>query len=229
VQGLLEVVVAASLVMLPPDALVVEQQVIPTTAAGPRAFVLWMLSPQTSECSADEWAPSCPGSTRGCYLRGPTRVSLIDPVTHRLINTLNIVDPVSGADSFDVPRKLYEPSPYHVGRDHQVRLLWLQDMNGDGAKTEFELFDAMTCSDLFTALLGYSARQDRLIWYRVRVTGLGDAYETEWPETLFSKKPTRGGVLRYVLAWPGDEALRRCEAHYVPDLEAFETVCRTRE
>src|SRR5262245_60076601 len=129
--------------MLPSDAVVVEKQLVPHTAAGPRMFVLWMLSPEKSECpSAEDWAPSCPGSTRGCYFRGRTRVSLIDPVAGRLINTVDIKDPITGTDSFDVPLKLYSASPYHVAHGHGVKLLALRDYNGDGAEAEFALFDA---------------------------------------------------------------------------------------
>src|SRR5215468_5546944 len=112
-----------SVVTLPSGALVVEEQLLPNTVHGPRALLLWMLSPQASDCAPEkERAPSCLDRTRGCYLRGPARVSLIDPTAGHLINTVNILDPATGADSFDVPRRLYSAGPYHVERDHQARV-----------------------------------------------------------------------------------------------------------
>jgi hypothetical protein len=223
------VLLAASLVDLQSGAVVLEQRYLPLSLHGPRAVVLWMLFPKASDCpSAGDWAESCPGSTRGCYFSGPTRLSLVDPVARRLINTVAVSDPWNGADSLDLPRKLFSPGPYHRTRSGQPILLWLHDYNGDGRRAEFALFDALSCSDLFTALFGYDEDRDRLVWYSVhsRMAGSEQAEETSWPETLFAHKPTRPGVWRYRLAWPGDEPPRTCETRYVPSLKVFEEVCR---
>jgi len=219
---------SASLIDLPAGGVVLEQRLLPPTEHGPRAVVLWMLSPQASECpSANDWAPSCPGSTRGCYVHGPTRVSLVDPVARRTLNTVEIFEPFGGTDTFDVPRKLLMDGPYHRGHAGAPVILWLHDYNGDGKKFEFALFDAESCSDLFTALIGYSSRQDRLVWYSVRsrTVGLDAVPDVAWPETLFAARPLRPGVWRYRLAWPGDEPPRTCDARYVPTEDSFEEVC----
>jgi hypothetical protein len=230
VDALLSGILLATWVgILPAGAVVLEEEPLPRTVHKARELALWMVSPQRSDCpTKEDWAPSCPGSTRGCFLRGAARVSLIDSVGRRLINTVRILDP-SGVDSFDVPRELYSATPYHVGRHHKVKVLWLHDYNGDGAKSEFALFDAESCSDLFTALIGYSPRQDRLIWYPVhsRLAGSGETLAASWPETLFASKPTRLGHWHYVRGWPGDRAPQVCEADYLPSQESFEEVCHT--
>ncbi len=153
----------------------------------------------------------------------------MDQTTEHVINTITVTDPFAGADSFDVPRKLYGFTPYHIGRAHRPTILWLQDYNGDGMKAEFVLFDAETCSDLFTGLIGYSATQDRLIWYKVRVSGWEGLTETEWPEGLFAIKRSRDGAWRYRLAWPGTEPSRTCEVRYRLAEEAFDAFCPAEE
>jgi len=191
---------------------------------------MWMLSPEPSECPrAEDYAPSCPGSTRGCYWRGRTRVSLIDPVDRRVVNTVAVTDPFSGSDAFDVPRKLYGHTPYHVGRDHEPTLLRLHDYNHDGTKNEFVLFDAESCSDMFTGLFGYSSRRDRVIQYRARISSPDWSGEAHWPETLFWISPKRDGVWRYGLSWPGTEPPLSCEARYRPEEELFEVRCLVRK
>jgi hypothetical protein len=220
---LAELVLAAT---LPAGAVVIETQVLARSIHTGRSLVLWMLSPQASDCVAeDDYAFSCPGTTRGCYFHGPTRVSLVDQDAERVIDTIAITDPFTGEDAFDVPRKLYGDTPYHVGQAYRPRILRLQDHNRDGVKAEFVMFDAESCADLFTGLIGYSAKQDRLLWYNVRVSGWEGLTETNWPETLFAVRPSRDGLWRYRLAWPGEEPSRRCEVRYRPDLEDFEAVC----
>jgi len=225
---LLVLTLTAQVPVLPAAAVVLEERQLPSNNHPPRALVLWMLSPQPSECpSAEDYAPSCPDETRGCYWRGPTRVSLIDPVHRRVINTVNITEPVNGEDSFDVPRRLYSNGPYHVDHDHRPTILWLRDYNHDGVRTEFALFDRETCSDLFTALFGHSSRQDRVIQYRVRTSDPEGDGDIMWPEALFATSRRRDGVWRYELAWPpGDVPCRKCEARYRPADEAFDAVCR---
>ena|SRR5947209_18191704 len=93
---------------------------------------------------------TCPDSTRGSYYRGPTRISLIDSLSQRIINTVSI----SGdEDSFDVPYKIKQGLYYQVdgtAKDAEGKptILALKDYNGDGQANEFAVFDAQACMGL---------------------------------------------------------------------------------
>jgi hypothetical protein len=143
-----------------------------------------------------------------------------------LINTVEIHEPFAETDTFDLPRQLPRRSPYHV-KDHGAVVLSLRDYNGDGIKAEFALFDAASCADLLTALLGYSSNRDALIWYPVksRLVDSTEVTEALWAETLFAAERTHG-IWRYRLAWPGTDPPRACEARYDTIREAFDEVCR---
>jgi hypothetical protein len=217
--------------LLPAGADVIEMRQLPRPAQH-RSLVLWMLTSVASECpSAADWAPSCPDSTRGCFLSGPARLSLVDTAAGRLINTLPLADPMSGEDSFDLPRTLRGRSPYHVPkRSRAPTLLRPLDYNGDGARLEVAFFQAESCSLLFTALFGYSTRQDRLIQYQVRQYRpegrCSQACTTAWPDKLFALHPQARGLWRYQLAYPpGDEPALACETRYLAGEEAFEERC----
>src|SRR5215831_9290886 len=97
--------------LLPNGAFVVETRALPQSVHSHRLLVLWMLSPATSECPS---TPSCFDVTRGCYLRGPTRLSLIDTASDRIVNTIPIACADCANDTFDLPRKLPAHSPYRV-------------------------------------------------------------------------------------------------------------------
>jgi hypothetical protein len=49
-------------------------------------------------------------------------------------------------------------SLYVAARFGKPKIMLLKDYNGDGEALEFALFDAWTCSDLVTTLIGYSRR-----------------------------------------------------------------------
>jgi hypothetical protein len=218
--------------IFPPGATVIEVCYIPARVHPNRILVLWMLNPVRSDCpSPRDWGPSCPDMTRGCHYSGPTRVSLVDSTSHSIINTLIIYEPWDNDDTFDVPFKFLTPGPYH----HKVlsratRVLWLHDYNDDGKALEFALYDALTCSDMLTTLIGYSERQDKIIQYPINVTYEGQGAGSQppvmyWAESLFLKKPIRRGFWRYTLAFPGGPQ-EDWEVRYSSEDEAFYAHCK---
>ena len=210
--------------LLPSEAVVIETRPLPLAAHRGRTLVLWMLSPKASPCPS---APSCPDMTRGCYLSGPTRISLVDTAAMRLINTVTITDPVTGVDSFDIPRKLGLPGPYHAAKGtRRPTVLWLNDYNGDGQAFELALFDSYSCSDLFTTLIGYSTQHDVVVNYPIRAAGCAsEECSGVWAEKLFATAPAPPGHWRYTLAWPGDDPPQECVTIYLPEAEAFQEDC----
>src|SRR5438270_14016782 len=94
---------------LPRGAQIIEMHAVPGRAN--RALVLWMLRPVKHPLGYGPDEYTCPDSTRGSYYRGPTRISLIDSLSQRIINTVSI----SGdEDSFDVPYKIKQGLYYQV-------------------------------------------------------------------------------------------------------------------
>jgi hypothetical protein len=216
--------------LLPGGATVVEVALLPPAIHRGRLLVLWMASATPVECQEgweETWTTMCPDSTRGCSAAGPTRVSLVDTEENRLINTLRITNPVTRADSFDVPRRLGPGGPYRVevpfGRPN---LLWLRDYTGQGEASQFALFDAATCSMLFTTLLGYDSEHDRLVqysihsWWRDR-SGRWHSYSSPWELGLFAVPPVRPGYWRYRGGGPGAPH-SEYEVRYRADTRSFE-------
>ncbi len=190
--------------------------------------------PTTSPCEPDEnepYAPSCPAETRGCSLKGPTRISLIDTKAHHVLNTIIVLDPLDGQDSLEIPYVVRRGGPYFVpGRKEYGKpiVLRLRDFNGDGRAYEFALFDALNCSDLFVAVFGYSLKQDRIINYVFRLRDVEEAGtsfdDCDWIEGFAWQKPLPP-VRQYHWNWsvvhpPGVE--EEYEVTYRPDLEVFE-------
>ena len=221
---------AAIASLLPANARIVETRPVWKD----RAILLWMIAPSSEPdpCpSLEDWGQSCPDRTQGCHFHGPTRVSLVDTSTPRIINTIAIEDPYSGDDAFDIPFKVLTPGPYRF--DPQTRrptILALSDYNGDGKALEFALFEALSCSDLLTTLIGYSIKRDVLLQYPIRTKYDNDDFVTVWPEHLFATKPIRPRFWRYTLGYPPgppDEPFEHWTVRYVPEREEFEARCVT--
>jgi hypothetical protein len=53
-----------------------------------------------------------------------------------------------------------------------VHVLSLLDHSGDDDSTEFGLFDTEACAGTNTAVIGYSKRRDRVVWYPVLLEGM---------------------------------------------------------
>ena len=216
---------------LPKAAVIIESRKLPVSN---RTLVLWMLSPKknpTSYAMGDTY--SCPDYTRGSHYSGATRVSLLNPVTNRIINTIKISGPYEeGGDSFDLPYAIRAGFYYRVvprPRDGEAKptIMWLQDYNGDGKALEFALFDAEACMGLQTTLIGYSEKQDRVIQYPVSLEIVEGSKRSNtvspWADYLFSKKPLSPGYWKYEIDYRGRAgSLDKWEVRYKPAKELFE-------
>jgi hypothetical protein len=96
---------------LPNGAFVIETQSLSSQGYPERQLILWMLKPTKHPREGDLGVYACPEETRGSYYSGPTRVSLFDNKTNRIINTVSIVQEYSdNEDSFDLPYRIHAGS-----------------------------------------------------------------------------------------------------------------------
>jgi hypothetical protein len=221
---------------LPNTAFVIETQAIPESAHANRALVLWMERYEKidhgSSPSGDALDYTCPDFTTGSgFYRGPTRISLIDTRGNLVLNTIKLE--FRSADSFDLPFRILrdiggQPGYYQVPGpltrgEGKPALLSLKDYNGDGLALEAAFFEAEACMGLPTALIGYSTRQDRVIWYEVDLERFGEKRETlKWIDYLFAKKPVGPGHWKYSIDYRGRMGgLDKYEIRYDPERERF--------
>lgn len=217
---------------LPAGALVVEERPLELEGGKKRALVLWMLRPKKYPRSREE-TYTCPEETRGSFYQGPTRVSLVDTASGRIVNTLKVVQEYShDEDYFDLPYRIHAGSYYHVpgvaeGREGRPDIMWLRDFNGDGRAHEFALFDALACMGLETALFGYSVRQDRVIQYpttlETEFKGKTTTESYNWVDYLFTKSPVAPGRWKYDIDYRGrNGSLDSYTVTYNAETERFE-------
>jgi hypothetical protein len=86
----------------------------------------------------------------------------------------------------------------------------LKDLNHDGRRFEFVLWDVETCADYYGAILGYSEADDRAVWYSAEIeeVGSGQVSQQYWlPLGFFRTKPLRG-VWRFVVEYPETPPVR---------------------
>jgi len=218
----------------PPGARVIETRAINTKAHPNRALVLWMLRPTTNPRDETDEIYTCPEETRGSYYSGPTRVSLVDTATRRVINTVEIKQEYNeeSEDSFDIPYKIHR-GHYHVngvrGQDEgRPTIISVRDYNGDGLAHEFALFDAQACMGLQTTLIGYSERQDKVIQYEtvLEIIAEGNKRSVEtrrWVDYFFGQKPVAPRYWKYSIDYRGrGGTLDSYEIRYDPVREKFE-------
>jgi hypothetical protein len=215
---------------LPNDAVILERRKLLPSAKANREIVLWMIKPSKNP---NNYAPddiyTCPDQSRGSYYSGPTRVSLVDSGTNSIINTLKISE--EDEESFDLPYAIRKGYYYRVDSvkrgEAKPTIIWLRDYNGDGKALEFAFFDAVACMGLQTALIGYSAKQDRMIQYPIKlevIEGKKRSSRTSlWADYLFNKKPRRPGYWKYEIDYRGRAGtLDKWEVRYNAAQERFE-------
>jgi len=217
---------------LPTGAVIVETRSLASQGHPDRALILWMLKPAKNPRDTSDDIYTCPEYTRGSYYSGPTRVSLVNLKTRRVINTVKVTeDEAENADSFDIPYRIKAGYYYHVAAPPKVKegkptIMRLHDYNGDGKALEFALFDAMACMGLETAIIGYSERQDKVIQYAIQLAVKGDTGTeirvSHWCDYLFSKEPTRPGSWKYEIDYRGrGGSLDKYEVQYNRQKETF--------
>lgn len=83
------------------------------------------------------------------------------------------------------------------------KILYLQDLNGDGVAAEFVLFMYGACSIADTRVFGYQKQSDRVVSYLVEVqNGRGQPKTEKWVGQIFARKPISPG--RWDFTWePG--------------------------
>jgi hypothetical protein len=215
---------------LPANALIVETQPVKAN----RILILWMVNPRKYPRDTSMGIYSCPEETRGSYYSGPARVSLVDPNTRRIINTLHIREDYrdeEGPDEFDLPYQIHSGSYYRVpgvpvGREGKPQIISLRDYNGDGKAMEFALFEAPACMGLQTALFGYSERRDKVIQYPIHIQrnekGKRSNAVWYWIDYLFSGKPRQPGYWKYEVDYRGrGGSLDKYEIRYDAKAEKF--------
>jgi hypothetical protein len=215
---------------LPAGAQIIEIQPLKSRQHPHRALLLWMQSPLKIPRDNPDDPYTCPEYTRGSYYSGATRVSLVDPQTKKIINTIKILN-FQGDDTCDIPYRIESGLYYHVagvpkGKEGKPTVMWLRDYNGDGLAGEFALFDAVACMGLPTTLIGYSRAQDRVRQYPVALTVIsGNQKSTQtalWVDYLFSKPPVSPGFWKYAIDYRGRAGnLNEFEVRYRPGEEKF--------
>ena len=215
---------------LPSGAVVIETKVVPRKWRANRAIIVWMLRPKKNPLAYGPEEYTCPDETRGSYNSGPTRVSLVDTQTGKIINTV-IVKEEEDKDTFDLPYKIrgsyYQVPGVRKGAEGKPAIIALKDYNGDGKALEFALFDAVACMGLQTTLYGYSQRQDRVIQYPISLSINMGHHRSRvgrvWVDYLFSKTPTAPRYWKYEIDYRGrGGTLDKYEIRYDPQRERFD-------
>jgi hypothetical protein len=214
---------------LPSDAVVLETRPLPSQRHANRTLALWMSHPTKHPNSTPRCFPyTCSEWTRGSYLHGPARVSLVDLKRQRILNTIEI----KGTDEdggLDLPYKIragyYYPVSGNGKGERPPIIMRLRDYNGDGTALEFALFDADGCSMLWTTLVGYSERHDQVLQYPIELgvrEGANDTSSTVyWVDQLFWKPPLQPGRWQYTLEYPGSETRYEYTIRYDQESERF--------
>ena len=213
---------------LPPGAVVIETRKLVLPNRSNRTLVLWMLKPKRNPRDPKDELYTCPDQTRGSYFSGRTRISLYNPTSNTILNTLKVtLESEDNADSFDVPYSIHKGYYYRVENPgNKPTIMWLHDYNGDGQALEFALFNAQACMGLETALFGYSERQDKVIQYPITLKVIENGSTTSqtqmWADYLMSKTPDSPGHWKYEVDYRGRGGpLEKWEVKYDRLKESF--------
>jgi len=191
--------------LLPADGQVIEIADLTKTVGKPRVLVLWMLRPKKNVTSKDGYY--CGTAVHGDFWKGPTRLSLIDPVKHGLINTIKIRfdearrPPID--DEFWIPFSVGN-SYYFVPRvtgdgNGKPEILHFRDFTGEGLAAQFPLFIYDACGLVTSSVFGYSLALDRAIQYPVLVTTKGEhPTEETWVQQVFAATPASPGQWKFI-------------------------------
>lgn len=207
-------------VSLPVGATVIEIEPLEPQGYPHRTMVLWMVNPVEY--------PDC----RQGYYSGATRVSLIDTCDNSIINTIGIKDPDSSDndDSFELPFSIGKGQYYRLEGDlrenekAKPHIMFLKDYNGDGTALEFALFDNQSFMNVATSLVGYSAKQDKVIHYPIILASKYLPLESNyWCDSLFLKEPQSPGIWYYQIETSGHgSSWEKYEVKYNREKEIFE-------
>jgi hypothetical protein len=231
---------------LPTRAVVLEEERLPDWAHPERALVLWVLAPsnkplqgrpEPGEATPEDEQYTCPEYTLGHYYSAPTRVSLVDTNTKRVINTMTIKGGYQeeitikdkGPDAYDIPYLirpgyLYEVSGPLAKGEGKPHIFALRDFNGDGKALEFAFYWMESCNGAHALILGYSQKQDQIIFYPFLLEGdvaSGHSHSYFWNFRFAKQKPIEPMHWRYEIFFNsgGSELF---DFRYIPEREHFE-------
>lgn len=221
---------------LPAGAKIIETRTLASQTHPQRALVLWMLNPTPNPREPADEIYTCPEYTRGHHYTGPTRVSLVDLKTSKIINTLNIQSEGGEQDHFDIPYKILRGYYVVPGNRKEAKpiIMSLLDFNGDGKAHEFVLYDAINCMTMMTALIGYSETQDKVIQYKTVLKTTEDkksqAETVAWVDHFFKQRPNKRGLWKYSIDYRGrGGTLDQYEIRYNAKDERFEGTLQFKE
>jgi hypothetical protein len=214
---------------LPYGAKIIETRAITAKSHPHRALILWMINPEKTPREPADEIYTCPEYTRGHYYNGPTRVSLVDLTTNKIINTIKVKSDADEHDHFEVPYKILRGYYRVPGQRKEAKpvILSLTDFNGDGKAHEFVLYDAVNCMTILTALIGYSETQDKVMQYQTVLKTIEDkkpkAETVGWVDHLFQQRPNKRGVWKYSIDYRGRGGSQdQYKIRYNTKLERFE-------
>ncbi len=219
---------------LPKNAVVLEEESLPDWAHEHRALVLWVVAPSdkplADRADLDERGEAdytCPDQTRGHFYTAPTRVSLVDTETKRVINTVRVM--LGAADQYDIPFWIRTGFPYAVRRplkngSGKPHIFALRDFNGDGKALEFAFYFMESCNGPLTMVMGYSELQDRVIVYEFLLrekSSAKPAAAQSWMYRFAAHPPIAPMYWRYTEFYNSGFS-ETWNFRYVPELERFE-------
>lgn len=224
----------SSVAGLPKEAYILERRPLAIVGYPNRELVLWMLHPERhpslySFGQGDRY--TCPEMTRGSYLSGALRVTLVDTQQLSVVNTVEVKD-FEGNDSFDIPFAIlknifYRTTTESESKESKPIVMWLRDYVGSGKPLQFALFQALYCMGLQTTLIGYEPDQDRVQQYETKLR-VSEGRETQtntvrWVDYLFSEKPVESGHWKYKIDYRGRcGSLDSYDIRFVPEAHRFE-------
>lgn len=171
---------------LPKGARIIETEEIEGTLK-PRQLILWMNKPDYFKPPLEAYSAS--DFLYGGRWSGPAHVSLIDPTTDRVINTIDLPK--------DIPitevGHRYGYHPLTTENEGPVQVLYLQDLTGEGIKGQFYFLEYLNSSTNETRAYGYSPTRDIVVPYPIATNG-----KQSWSvPVIFQQPQTRPGLWHF--------------------------------
>ena len=172
---------------LPKDARIIEIAQI-DGAPHPRQLLLWMNNPTYFKPPRDDYGAI--DILYGGRWSGPAHVSLIDPTTSRVINTIDLPK--------DIPipevAHRYGYHPLTTEEEGPVQVLYLQDLTGEGVKGQFHFLEYLNSSTNETRAYGYSPSRDVVVPYPIVTKG-----KQSWSfPVIFQQPQARPGLWHFI-------------------------------
>jgi hypothetical protein len=219
--------------LLPRDAQVIETANVPVRDGKTRVLALWMSAPKRVISTWDSAADVLYGD----HWFGSTFLSLIDPSSGRLINTVKVRpqgETRDGGDGFAIPFFTYDGA-YHVPEPDKDRkgkplVLRLQDLTGEGVAGQFVLFEHVVSGIVAGSAFGYNVKSDVAVQYPVETTqNRFKPVVQNWVAAVFDAQPLRPGTWKFTWeAGHGEWEWTDVEMHFDPARQLFVEKVSTR-